>query len=501
MLKLYDTYKHELVPFKSIKKGKVGLYTCGPTVYNYITIGNIRAYLFEDILRRSLEYIGYKVTQVMNITDVGHLTMTDLQKEKAKARGENLEITDTEDGLDRMEKAAKREGVSVWDIAQKYIEKTYGKEWDKSDKYYFESDFGKMNLEKPNFLTRATDHVQEQIDFIKLLEKKGFTYTTKKAVYFDISKFTRYEKIVEQKFDDMRKCDRTDSSDPDRKHPADFRLWQLNQPEHAMQWESPWGKGYPGWHIECSTMSRKYLGQPIDIHTGGEDHIKVHHPAEMAQSESAYNKPLANYWLHNEFITVDGKRMGKSLGNAYTLDDVVAKGFDPMDLRLFYLQSHYRSKYNFTWEGLSKAQCVRNSIVKELKRIYNSKAGILNSDMKNKFTRALEDDLNTCCALSVVWEVLKSKINNEDKLATILDFDKVLGLRLKEGLDKLMKTDKGMRDKVKVKVEGLINERNLARSNKEWSRADQIRKELEEKYKVKLDDTKEGTRWEITNLS
>ncbi len=515
MLKLYHTYKKKLIPYEPIKKGKVGMYNCGPTVYDYVTIGNLRAYVFEDLLRRSFEYLGYKVTQVMNITDVGHLTLSDLQKEMIKKTGKKIEITDTEDGLDRMEKAAKREGITVWDVAQKYINSTFGKDYDKNNKNYPSSSFGKLNILKPHHLPRATEYVKEQIDLIKKLEEKGYTYKTKEAVYFDIKKFSKYEDLTGQSFEDMQAGERAYKDDPDRKHQADFRLWQLNQPKHEMQWDSPWGKGYPGWHIECSAMSREFLGQPFDIHTGGEDHIKVHHPSEMAQSESAFGKPMANYWMHNAFLTVDGGRMGKSLGNAYTLADIEKKGFDPLDLKYFYLQAHYRTKQNFSWKNLESARNAREKLINEIKgllintrqeaesdkRMFNDyemmsknskKKGIL-VEWKQRFIKALENDINIPKAIAVMWDLVKSDEDDIKKYYTILDFDRVFGLRLKfikRGKDKIS-------DKIKKKIEELIKKREDARKNKDWKRADDLRDELKKRYNVIVEDRKGITKWEL----
>lgn len=493
MFKLYDTYKKKLVPFKPLKKGKVGMYHCGPTVYNYITIGNIRAYVFNDILRRTIEYLGYEVTQVMNITDVGHLTLTDEQKEKLK--NEKLEITDTEDGLDRMEKAARREGLTVLQVAQKYIDAIFGKNYKDTENFEDDGDLGKMNILKPTHLPRATEFIDEQIEFIKQLEKKGYTYITDQAVYFDIQKFPKYEKLVGQKFSDMVKGNRSHSADPERKHPADFRLWQLNQPDHALQWESPWGRGYPGWHIECSAMGRELLGQPYDIHTGGEDFIKLHHANEIAQSECAYGKPEANYWLHNAFLTVDGGRMGKSLGNAYTLEDVMKKGFDPMDLRYFYLQAHYRSKQDFTWECLEDAKNSRAHLISELREKMKESNGKreISKNWKEKFVSGLEKDINTCEALTTTWELLRSDEKAEVIVGTILDFDKVLGLRL----DEITFEERELADEDKKKLESLIDERHVARETKNWKKSDEIRDRLADEYGVELEDTEKGTNWVI----
>ena len=490
-MKLYHTYKKQVVELKPIKKGKIGMYNCGPTVYDYLQIGNFRTFLIDDMLRRALEYVGYDVKQVMNITDVGHLTMTESQKKAAQLAGKELEITDTDEGLDRMEKAAKREGLTVWEIADKYTEAIFGKDWEKKEEFGRDGDFGKMNILKPYKLPKATDHIKEQIDFIKRLEKKGYTYTTKKAVYFDIQKFAPYENLIGQSFSDMQKGKRADSSDPERKHPADFRLWQLGQVDHPMQWKSPWGKGFPGWHIECSAMSRKYLGQPFDIHTGGEDHIKLHHADEIAQSASAYDEPMANIWLHVSFLKVNGKRMGKSVGNAYTLDDLEKNEYDPLDLRYFFFLNHYRMPQNFTWKALKAARTARLKLINTAKRL--AKSGKGKPKYQQEFAHALENDMHLPEALAVVWNVLKSKEKDKDKYATILDFDNVLGLRIEEEATKKIKVDKN----IKKEIESLVKEREEARSNKDWPKADLLRKNLKDEYKVELVDTDEGTEWKV----
>lgn len=498
MLKLYHTYQKKLLPFSEVEKGTVKIYNCGPTVYDFSTIGNLRAYVFDDFLRRTFEYLGYKVIQVMNITDVGHLTLTELQKEKVKEGGEKIEITDTDEGLDRMEKAAKREGMTVKAVAQRYIDITFGKNYIKVKEFEGDGDFGKMNIKKPHHMPRATEYINEQKEIIKKLEEKGFTYKTKQAVYFDINKFPKYEDLVEQSFEDMKKGKRADTTDPDRKHPADFRLWQLNQPEHAMQWNSPWGKGFPGWHIECSAMSSKILGQPFDIHTGGEDHIKVHHPAEIAQSESAYGKTMANYWMHNAFLTVDGKRMGKSLGNAYTLKDIEKYTFayrastvstkgelhlNSLALRYLFMGAHYRTKQNFTWKAFEKARISLGKIIDKIKGYQKSSGGKVLDNYKKKFTEALEDDINIPQALAVLWKLIRSKSIGKDKYATILDFDRVLGLRL----------DRYVKEDVPKEALKLVKQRELARKKKRWDEADKLRKELLERYSIEVEDTKEGS--------
>jgi cysteinyl-tRNA synthetase len=390
-----------------------------------------------------------------------------------------------------MEKAARREGITVWVVAQKYIDATFGKNYKKVEQFEDDGDFGKMNILKPHFLPRATEFVEEQIEIIQELEKRGFTYKTEQAVYFDISKFPKYEEIVGQSFEEMRKGERANTTDTERNHPADFRLWQLDQPDHQMQWDSPWGKGFPGWHIECSAMSSKLLGQPFDIHTGGEDHIRMHHPSEMAQSESAYDRPMANYWLHNAFITVDGQRMGKSLGNAFTLSDVIKKGFDPMDLRYLYLQAHYRTKQNFTWDNLESAKKARLKLITWLKGM-EGKGKIL-SEWKEKFIKAIEDDLNTPQALAVMWELIKSTKSDRDKVTTILNFDKVLGLRLEEFIKEVTKIDSIDEEE----IVRLVKEREDARRNKDWDKADEIRDTLMKQYNVEVKDSGDGSEWSV----
>src|SRR3989344_849787 len=306
MLRLYDTYKKALAEFKPIKDKKVGLYTCGPTVYWYAPLGNLRKFIFDDILRRTLLFLDYKVKHVMNITDVGHLSLDE----------------------DRLEKAAKREKKSTWEIA-KFYTKT------------FLDDIKRSNILTPEKLPAATKHIKEMIEVIAELEKKGFTYNTEQAVYFDTAKFPKYEKLAGQKIEDKRVAAREEVvPDENKKKPADFALWFKTVgrfAKHEMRWDSPWGEGFPGWHIECSAISRKYLGQPFDIHTGGVDHIPIHHPNEIAQSEGAYGKPLANFWLHGEYLLMNAAKMAKSERNFLTLSDLTEKGFSPLAFRYLVL--------------------------------------------------------------------------------------------------------------------------------------------------------------------
>jgi len=432
-VRLYNTLSRKTEEFAPINFPGVGLYTCGPTVYDYPQIGNWRTFVFEDILRRSLEFNGYKVTHVMNATDVGHLT------------GDNVGNADL--GEDRMEKAAKREGKTAWDIAKFYIDD-------------FVESMTILNIESPTYFIRATDHIKEQIDLIARLEKKGLTYQTGLGVYFNVAKFPDYGKLGGQKLVDKRVATRDElKEDPDKINPFDFALWKFSLPEERrqMEWDSPWGRGYPGWHIECSAMSMKYLGESFDIHTGGIDHVAIHHTNEIAQSEGATDKPLAKYWLHGEFLTVDGGRMGKSLGNAYTLHDILKKGFDPLALRYFYFTAHYRTKLNFTWEALEAAQ---NSLTKLRNRANSASQGVA---LRARFLEAINDDLNMPQALAIAWQTE----NRND----LVDFEKILGLDLFNEEKK----------EIPKEIRKLITDREMARKEKDFKRADELRDMIKSK--------------------
>jgi cysteinyl-tRNA synthetase len=476
MFKLYSTFDRKTENFSPEEDKLVKIYSCGPTVYSRQTVGNFRTFVFSDLLRRSLEYMGYRVDLVMNITDVGHLTMTDEEKAKFK----DLEITDTDAGLDRLEKAAKSENTTVWEIADRYTKQ-------------FFSDITKLNILPARVYPKATGHIPEQIEMITKLIDKGYAYVTKSAVYFETSKFKGYADIAGQSLDQKSVAVRSEvEKDPSKRNPADFRLWQLDQPDHSMQWDSPWGKGFPGWHIECSAMSMKYLGQPIDIHTGGADHITVHHPNEIAQSEAATGKKFVNYWMHGAFLVVDGKRMGKSLGNAYTIEDIEAKGYDGTDLRYFYLTAHYRQILNFTWVSLESAH---NRLVKvrqtiDLLERAKPKAGKVIPQYKKLFLAALEHDLNLPVALAVFNQVVDADLDASDKLTTLKNFDEVLGLNLF-----LVKHEN--QDEIH-EIESLIKQREKLRSEKHWEEADDIRKILLNKFHVTVEDSSGGTIWKRT---
>ncbi len=466
-----NTLTRKKEAFEPLEKGKVKIYSCGPTVYATPHIGNFRAFIFADILRRSLELLGLEVNHVMNITDVGHLT------------------SDSDAGEDKLEKGAKREGISPLEIARKYEDE-------------FLRDLEKLNILKPTQLPRATEHIPEQIELIKKLEEKGFTYSTSDGIYFDTSKFENYGKLSGQKMEDKEAGARVEVKS-EKKNPADFALWKFcvgENANHILRWPNPngEGEGFPGWHLECSAMSLRYLAPEIfknkqlqtsnyklptfiDIHTGGVDHIPMHHENEIAQSEAASGKKFVNYWMHNEFLTVDGGKMSKSLGNLFTLEDLEEKGFDPLAFRYLCLNSHYRSKLNFTWEALKNAQ---NSLA-NLREIYQSlpspKIGC--AEEEKKFSEALADDLNSPQALAIVWEVARdSKLPPEARKQTLKKFDQVLGLDLEKQEAEVELT---------VEQEKLLEERKKAREEKDFAKSDEIRDEFA-KAGLEIEDSSEG---------
>jgi len=441
MLKLWNTCTKSLEDFHPLHDNRVGFYACGPTVYNPATIGNLRSYVAEDILRRTLELLGYTVEHVMNITDVGHL------------------VGDRDEGEDKMEREAAKRGTTAWEIAKEYEER-------------FLRDIARLDIETPNKLPHATNHIKEQIALVKTLEEKGFTYEIFNGIYFDTSKFKPYGAFSGQKLEEKEEGMRV-AANPEKKHPSDFALWKFSPKEgkRQMEWESPWGVGFPGWHLECSAMSVKYLGQPFDIHAGGVDHIPVHHENEIAQSEAAYGKELAEYWMHVEFLLVDGRRMGKSEGNAYTLDDLIAKNFDPLAFRLYCLGTHYRSKMNFTWEGLEAAQHALKKLRQAARELEAPAIGC--AEFEKTFAAALEDDLNVPKALAVVWELLGSDQPKSAKAEALLRMDRVLGLGLKEYI--------GQAIPVPDEITALAEEREQARKTKDWKRSDELRDQINAK--------------------
>lgn len=459
-IKLFNSLGRKLEDFVPIKEGEVGMYCCGPTVYAFAHLGNMRTYLFEDVLRRMLEYNGLKVKHVMNITDVGHLT------------GDNL--GDADSGEDRMEKAAKREGKDAWQIAEFYTQA-------------FLADLDKLNIEKPEEMPKATDHIAEQLKMVETLEKKGFAYKTSDGIYFDVSRWADYGKLSGQKLEEKKAGARVELNE-DKRNAADFALWKFSPAGETrqMEWDNPWnGKGFPGWHIECSAMSTEYLGKHFDIHCGGVDHIPVHHENEIAQSEAANDQKYVNYWLHGEFMMVNGRRMGKSEGNAYLVKDLIDKGFDPLAFRYLNLGTHYRVQLNFTWEGLEGAQTALNRLRGQVQMLLEEVAekGKVDKVFRDKFLAAINNDLNTSESLSLVWEVLRSDLPKETKLATIMDFDKVLGLEMDKKTQ--LKID------APAKVDELLKLREKARKNKDFAESDRLRDEIKkEGFTVK--DTAKG---------
>ncbi len=442
MLRLWNTASRSLEEFKPIRPGEVGMYTCGPTVYNPLTLGNWRKYTCDDVLHRTLSFLGYEVHHVTNITDVGHL------------------VDDRDDGEDKMEREAVKTGKTAWDIALE-------------NEALFVEGMHKLNILMPERLPRATDHIPEQIALVQELEAKGFTYRISDGIYFDTAKFKAYGALSGQSLEEKKSGARVEEN-AEKRNPTDFALWKFSPSDakRQMEWESPWGVGFPGWHIECSAMAVKYLGQPFDIHGGGVDHIAVHHENEIAQTEAATGHRLANYWVHNEFLTVDGGRMGKSLGNGYTLEDVEKRGFDLVTLRFFYLGAHYRSKLNFTWEALEGAKHSLQNLKKAFLS-WGDETGSKNAEKISEFREALEDDLNTPKAMALVWEVTKSGLPSAEKRATLLKMDDVLGL----GMSGWKNEDV----KIPDDIASLAEERWRARRAKNWAESDRLRDALKEK--------------------
>lgn len=463
MLQLYNTLTRKKEKFKPLKNKTVGLYTCGPTVYNYAHIGNLRTYVFEDILKRILKYNDYKVKHVMNITDVGHLT------------------SDADEGEDKMEKGAKREGKTAWEIAEFYTQA-------------FKQDMADLNLSEPDKWCKATDHIKEQINFVQKLIDKGLTYTTPDGIYFDTTKIDDYGKLANLKKQNLKAGTRVDLGEKKNQH--DFALWkwserserhpegfQSKKEKRQMEWRAFGRMGFPGWHIECSAMSIKYLGQQFDIHCGGIDHVPIHHTNEIAQSEALTGKkPWVRYWMHGEFLVLGkDKKMAKSENNFITLQTLKEKNINPLAYRYFLLQTHYRKQLNFSWEALKAAEAglkrLRQKAIelRENKKIQDSRLKI-----KNNFLKKINDDLDMPGALSLVWEGLK---NNEVSYKTLLDFDKILGL----GLDQIKETQTN----ILPEVQKLLNARKKARAEKNWKEADRLRDEIR-KLGFEVEDTPEG---------
>jgi len=451
MLKLYNTLTRKKEVFKPIQKGKVGMYVCGPTAYWYQHIGNLKAYLFADLLRRVLTYNGYKVKEVMNVTDVGHLT------------------SDADTGEDKIEKAAKKEGKKAQEIVKYYLD-------------LFKEDFKKLNIPEPDTWCKATDYIKEQIGLIKTLEKKGYTYKTSDGIYFDTSKLKNYGKLARLDIKGLQAGKRISMGG--KKNKTDFGLWHFSEKPGVRQqeWDSPWGIGFPGWHIECSAMSMKHLGEHFDIHTGGVDHIPVHHTNEIAQSEAATGKKFVNYWLHENFLTTGGEKVSKSKGGLYTISELEKKRFSPLVYRYFILTGSYRKLIEFSVEILKAS---KNS----LQRLKNIISGVKDDGKENKkylkeFESAINDDLNTPRALQVLWKLVRDG-KAEGKIKTIKKMDEVFGLDL-------LKKEKV---EIPAEIKKLIKEREGARKEKDWKKADELREKIKKKGYV-VEDVGRGSKVE-----
>ncbi len=438
-IKLYDSYSRSLREFEPIKGNRARIYACGPTVYDYAHIGNLRTYIFEDTLRRTLECFGYDTTHVVNITDVGHLT------------------SDADTGEDKIEQGSKRTGKSAWEIATLYTQA-------------FQQDLQQLNILQPDIWCRATDHIAEQINDIIEIEKKGCAYITTDGVYFDTSKLENYGYLARLDVDGLNAGQRIDVGE--KRNVTDFALWKFSPKDKVrqMQWESPWGTGFPGWHIECSAMAVKYLGKMFDIHCGGKDHIPVHHSNEIAQAQVCYGTELANFWLHGYFLETDQAKMSKSSGEFLRLQTLIERNYDPLSYRYLCLTAHYRSDLKFTWESLDSAQTTLNRLRHSAHAC--GEAGIPDRQYLQQFQQNIYDDLNTPKALAVVWNLLKSDLPASSKKATLLQCDNVLGLNLKNWQPTVLEIP----DSVKT----LVRLRDQARKARNWNEADRLRTQIAE---------------------
>jgi len=447
-IKLYNTLTRKKEVFKPLIKGKVGIYSCGPTVYWYQHIGNLRTYIFSDILKRVLIFNDYKVKHVINVTDVGHLT------------------SDADTGEDKMEKAAKKESKSAKEIANYYLK-------------FFQDDFKKLNILNPSIWSKATEHIKDQIELIKKLEKNRVIYKTSEGVYFNSSKFKGYEKLAKLNIKELKAGKRIDLGE--KKHKTDFALWKFSEEpgKRQQEWKSPWGVGFPGWHIECSAMSMKYLGETFDIHTGGLDHIPVHHTNEIAQSQAATGKKFVNYWMHAGWLLFKGEKVSKSSGGLYTINDLEEQGFNALEFRYLTLTKHYKKPLNFTIKNLEKSK-------ETLTRLKNIISGLkedkeINKKYIDEFQKAINDDLNMPLAIQILWKLVRD-VYAKGKIKTIAKMDEVLGLDL-------LKEEK---ISVPKDIQKLIEQREAARNKKDWKLADELRNKITEKgYKV--DDASKGS--------
>ncbi len=445
--------------FIPLNDKEITIYSCGPTVYKDATIGNLRTNIFQDVLRRVLKYNGYKIKHVMNITDVGHL------------------VSDGDEGEDKILKTAREENKTPLEIADYYT------------KLFFD-DLKNLNIETPEVVCKATEHIKEMLQYVKQLIENGYAYETSTAIYFDISKLDKYPILSNVNLEEQKPGARVEV-DKEKKNPYDFALWIKAPENHLMKWDSPWGPSYPGWHIECSAMGKKYLGEQFDIHTGGIDLIPTHHENEIAQSKGYSKKIPANYWLHGEYLLIDGGKMSKSLGNVYLLKDIIEKGYDPLAYKLFCYSCHYRNKINFTWEGIESAsrslERLRNSYKLNLKGndklTKNDKEKI--KKLETKFHEAINDDLNMPLAMSYVWEIARFEKKNSEISKMLEKFDTVLGLNID-------KQNTINQEDIPQDILDLVEQRNLARQSKDWVKSDELRDLIAQKgYSLK--DTANGT--------
>jgi cysteinyl-tRNA synthetase len=453
-LHLYDTYERQARPFAPLHPPRVSLYCCGPTVYNFQHIGNLRTYIFEDVLRRTLEYNGYQTYHVVNITDVGHLT------------------SDADTGEDKMEAGSRRTGKSAWEIAELYTQ-------------VFQDDLRLLNAREPHVWCRATDHIAEQLETIRCIEQKGYAYRTGDGLYFDTSRLADYGHLARLDAEGLQAGARVEVGE--KRRPTDFALWKFSPQgqQRQMEWDSPWGVGFPGWHIECTAMSVKYLGQYFDLHCGGEDHVPVHHTNEIAQAQACYGTRLANFWLHGAFLQLGEEKMSKSSGNFIRLQTLVDRGYDPLAYRFFCLGAHYRAKLTFNWETLDGAA----TALDRLRAACHSwgEPGEVDQHYAELFAQQIDDDLNTPRGLALAWELVKSDLPAPVKKATLLHFDQVLGLDLEHW------QPTAEEEEVPPQIAAMVNQRQEARKKKDWASADALRDQLEAAG-YQITDTPEGPR-------
>ena len=454
----YNTLTRKKDKFIPIDKNEVKIYSCGPTVYKDATIGNMRTNIFQDVLRRVLKYNGYKIKHVMNITDVGHL------------------VSDGDEGEDKMIKSAKEEHKTPLEIAEHYT------------KLFFQ-DLKDLNIEMPEIICKATDHIPEMLEYVKKLMENGYAYETSTAIYFDISKLDKYPILSNLDIEEQKAGARV-NVDPEKRNPYDFALWIKAPENHLMKWDSPWGPSYPGWHIECSAMGQKYLGEQFDIHTGGIDLIPTHHENEIAQSKGACGKIPANYWLHGEYLLINGGKMSKSLGNVYSIKDIKDRGYDPIVYKLLCYSCSYRIKLNFTWEGMEATSKSLNRLRNGYKTHIEGKEKLDEEDRKrleeieHNFHEAINDDMNMPLAMSYVWEAVRYNKKSPEVADLLLKFDTVLGL-------KVDKEPEQEEIEIPQEVLDLMKQRKQARQEKNWTESDRLRDLIKEKgYEVK--DTKDG---------